>query len=118
MALNQQIAEEFISKRISYDTKAGGNAVDDGKEEIGPWAFAPPNLRCYIDEDASLLRYSAAMADLDNTVISQLTMTRSKPMAVIIPSRDEDTYSKNWESKSLLESARSEMHGRHVSYGN
>jgi hypothetical protein len=66
-------------------------------------------MKCYTDEDTNLLRDPAAMGDLDATVVSQLTMIWSKPVPVMVPSREEDTY--NSKGKSGNRNICSNPHG-------
>jgi ubiquitin-protein ligase len=82
--LNKAIGLEFVSARANYDNK--GRAVADREGAATPdWPYTA--VRKYGDDD------NASVADEgDDTLESQLSMTRTKPVPITIDTDDLDIY--------------------------
>jgi ubiquitin-protein ligase len=84
-ALNQAIGQEFRARRAEYDRKAHASAGTEGSA-APDWPYTAGQK--HGDDDNP-----AVDDELDDTLNSQLSMTRTKPVPIIInPADDQDIY--------------------------
>jgi ubiquitin-protein ligase len=83
-ALNREIGEEFARRRAEYERKARESAARNGTGAITEWPFAAPTIRRYHDDDAD-----GVGGEADDALIGQLSMTRTKPVPIILSAGEE-----------------------------